>query len=185
VNDARALRVVEIINDFRTLHIHISQLKSDPPIGEENEGGYLLMNECFVQAQQLLAAEFSIESVQGLGGNGDGERIQLQRYDISSSLDKLASGIITDFSSQNNPRRQLSPLPGAQDLSKNGSRQAMGNEPDTNPPGTEAGSKPFGGSRCDRQKFARRESSPSYNFCSCSEYGANLIRHPGPGVNHR
>jgi hypothetical protein len=74
--------VVEIINDFRTLHIHILQLKSDPPLGEENEGGYVLMNECFVQAQQLLAVEFSIESVQGLGGSSDGERIQLQRYDL-------------------------------------------------------------------------------------------------------
>ena len=79
VNEARALRVVEIINDFRTLQIHISQLKSDPPSGAEREEGYVVMSQCVGEAQHLLAAQFNPESAQQLSGNGEREKMQLQR----------------------------------------------------------------------------------------------------------
>lgn len=86
VNEARALRVVEIINDFRTLQIHIPQLKSEPPGGAEREEGYIVMSQCIAEAQQLLAAQFSPESAQHLSGNGEGEKIQLQRYVLLADI---------------------------------------------------------------------------------------------------
>lgn len=78
VNDARALRVVEIINDFRNLQLHISQLKSDAPRGQENEEGYVVMSQCVVEAQRLLTSQFNTD--QRSKGNGEAEKVQLQRY---------------------------------------------------------------------------------------------------------
>ncbi|KAL1957956.1 hypothetical protein VTO42DRAFT_5348 [Malbranchea cinnamomea] len=85
LNEARALRVVEILNDFRTLQLHISQLKSDAPRGGEREEGYVLMNQCVAEAQQLLTAEFSPDAIQQSGGNGEAEKIQLQRIIVDAS----------------------------------------------------------------------------------------------------
>ncbi|KAK2749316.1 hypothetical protein FQN55_003642 [Onygenales sp. PD_40] len=85
VNDARALRVAEIINDFRTLHHHISQLKSDPPAGEEYEEGYVLMRQCIVEAQNLLNSQFNIQPTQGSSGDREWEKVQLQRVILDAS----------------------------------------------------------------------------------------------------
>ncbi len=80
VNEARALRIAEIMNDFRTLQLHIYQLKTDPPGGDQWEEGYMLMRQCIMEAQDLLTSQFIIESVQSLGDDGEWERVQLQRY---------------------------------------------------------------------------------------------------------
>jgi hypothetical protein len=68
------------MNDFRTLQFHIFQLKTDPTDEDQWEEGYMIMKQCIIQAQDLLASQFTIESVQGLTGEGEGEKVQLQRY---------------------------------------------------------------------------------------------------------
>ncbi|PGH18914.1 hypothetical protein AJ80_04333 [Polytolypa hystricis UAMH7299] len=83
VNEARALRVAEIMNDFRTLQIHIAQLKSDPPQGEEFQAGYVVMRQCIAEAQTILSYQF--QTVQSLQGDGDFEKVQLQRIINDSS----------------------------------------------------------------------------------------------------
>lgn len=80
MNEARALRVTELMNDFRTLLVHISQLKTDPPQGEEREVGYVLMGQCVSQAQVLISVQFSVEFMQSSNGDGEWQKVQLQRY---------------------------------------------------------------------------------------------------------
>lgn len=78
-NEARALRVSELINDFRTLLVHISQLKLDATEMAEVAQGYVLMRQCVAEAQELLASQFDIQSIQNLQGDGEFEKVQLQR----------------------------------------------------------------------------------------------------------
>jgi len=102
VNEARALRVAEIMNDFRTLQIHILQLKTDPPENEAWEEGYVLMRECIAEAQALLRSQFSVESTHGLDCGLDQDKVQLQRYEIIKPLHRgldftLTHGIYMDI----------------------------------------------------------------------------------------
>ncbi|EEP82596.1 conserved hypothetical protein [Uncinocarpus reesii 1704] len=85
LNEARALRVTELMNDFRTLLLHISQLKTDSPLGEEHEEGYALMRRCFHEAQSLISAQFNVESIQNGNGDGEWQKVQLQRIILDAS----------------------------------------------------------------------------------------------------
>ncbi|EGD83930.1 hypothetical protein H112_07612 [Trichophyton rubrum D6] len=84
-NEARALRVSELINDFRTLLVHISQLKLDATEMAEVAQGYVLMRQCVAEAQELLASQFDIQSIQNLQGDGEFEKVQLQRIILDAS----------------------------------------------------------------------------------------------------
>lgn len=82
VNEARALRVAEIMNDFRTLQFHISQHQIDAPSQDEYwEEGYVVARQCAAEAQAILATHFNPGLVVQGSDNGDGEqeRLQLQR----------------------------------------------------------------------------------------------------------
>jgi hypothetical protein len=68
------------MNDFRTLQFHIFQLKTDPLDENQWEEGYMLMRQCIIEAQDLLASQFTIESIEGLSGDCEWEKVQLQRY---------------------------------------------------------------------------------------------------------
>lgn len=59
-NEARALRVLEILNDFRTLQMHITSLvtradANPPDQASVNLPGYALLRQCNAQAQAILA----------------------------------------------------------------------------------------------------------------------------------
>lgn len=79
VNDARALRVAEIMNDFRTLQYHISQQKTSPPSEDSQKEGYALMRQCSTEAQALLASQYNPGTSQNAGDDGEKEKAQLQR----------------------------------------------------------------------------------------------------------
>lgn len=79
VNQARALRVTEIINDFRTLLYHISQLKPDSTEDGEYAEGFTLMRQCVAEARGLLAAQFDMDSMQNSNGDDEWQKVQLQR----------------------------------------------------------------------------------------------------------
>ncbi|KAI1915911.1 hypothetical protein LOZ58_000350 [Ophidiomyces ophidiicola] len=85
LNEARALRVAELMNDFRTLLLHISQLKTDAPSGEEFEEGYTLMRRCLGEARGLISTQFNTESIHNSNADGEWQKVQLQRIILDAS----------------------------------------------------------------------------------------------------
>lgn len=79
VNQARAVRVAELINDYRTLLLHISQQQVDVPAEDYYEEGYTVLRECHAAAQQLLSANYQPCPVTGQG-SAETEKAELQRY---------------------------------------------------------------------------------------------------------
>lgn len=86
VNEARALRVVEIMNDFRTiqLHIssHISRAQAQPPEPQSYyDDGYVVLRQCSAEGQAILATHFNPGSLGLFSGIGESEvqKATLQR----------------------------------------------------------------------------------------------------------
>ncbi|KAJ5493087.1 hypothetical protein N7539_001833 [Penicillium diatomitis] len=85
LNQARAVRVAELMNDYRTLLIHISQQQASPPSSAESqELGYTVLRECHQATQRLLAANYHPSPVAG-NGDAETEKAELQRVIIDSS----------------------------------------------------------------------------------------------------
>lgn len=80
VNEARAMRVAELMNDFQNLQSQIAQ--SQIPLSPDgyNDEGYRVFRQCRAEGQELLAAPFSPELLQAPMGPGEAEKRQLQRY---------------------------------------------------------------------------------------------------------
>ncbi|KAJ6093263.1 hypothetical protein N7486_008552 [Penicillium sp. IBT 16267x] len=83
LNQARAVRVAELINDYRTLLLHISQQNVDIHPDDQYEEGYTVLRECHTAAQRLVAANYHPCPVTGQG-NAETERVELQRVIIDS-----------------------------------------------------------------------------------------------------
>lgn len=71
-NEARALRVLEIMNDFRTLQVHITSLCTRPEANAPDQAtyyldGYALLRQCNAEAQAILSTNYNPGSL-GLGG---------------------------------------------------------------------------------------------------------------------
>ncbi|PGH32573.1 hypothetical protein GX50_04607 [[Emmonsia] crescens] len=60
LNEARALRVAEIMNDFRALHVNIAMLRTNPVHGPQFSEGYAIMSQCFAEAQSLLNLPYNM-----------------------------------------------------------------------------------------------------------------------------
>lgn len=63
-NDARANRIMEIMNDFRTLQTHTSSLVSRPDANPPNQDsyyldGYVVLRQCNAEAQAILATHYN------------------------------------------------------------------------------------------------------------------------------
>jgi hypothetical protein len=71
--------VAELINDYRTLLLHISQQQVDVPPEDIYEEGYTVLRECHTAAQRLMAANYQPCPVAGQG-NAETEKAELQRY---------------------------------------------------------------------------------------------------------
>ncbi|CAO2650195.1 Nn.00g014870.m01.CDS01 [Neocucurbitaria sp. VM-36] len=68
VNDARAVRVAEIMTDFRNLQHYLVQLRATPTAEEYYLEGYSLLRQCASEAQTILQTPFS-----GANGAATGE----------------------------------------------------------------------------------------------------------------
>jgi len=80
VNDFRAVRIAEIMNDFRTLQYYISQTKANPTRQEEYyEEGYVVLRQCVADGQAVLSSNFSAGDPVASGASGEREKAQLQR----------------------------------------------------------------------------------------------------------
>ncbi|ERF73437.1 hypothetical protein EPUS_04060 [Endocarpon pusillum Z07020] len=92
LNEARALRVVEIMNDFRTIQLHIashvSRAQANPPDHQSYyTDGYVVLRQCSIEAQTILASQFDPGSL-GLAvsiGESEVQKASLQRIILDAS----------------------------------------------------------------------------------------------------
>ncbi|KAJ4991511.1 hypothetical protein SVAN01_02892 [Stagonosporopsis vannaccii] len=75
LNDARAMRIAEIMTDFRNLQHYLSQLRAAPTAEEYYLEGYSLLRSCASEAQTILQTPFSASTG---GSTGDPEREKQQ-----------------------------------------------------------------------------------------------------------
>lgn len=78
------MRVVEIMNDFRTLQHQITQYQITPSPADYHELGYVVLRQCSAEAQTVLAAHYAGGSLQVPSSNGEIEKQQLQRYALEA-----------------------------------------------------------------------------------------------------
>lgn len=78
VNQARAVRVAELINDYRTLLLHISQQQVEATPQDLHEEGFIVLRECHNAAQRLVSADYHPLPVNGQG-SAETEKAELQR----------------------------------------------------------------------------------------------------------
>ena len=81
VNDARAMRVAEIMNDFRTIQLRISQYQVTPSASEYHEAGFGILRQCHAEAQAVLSTHFDPGVLQTPSSTGEQTKRQLQRYE--------------------------------------------------------------------------------------------------------
>ncbi|CAG7985628.1 unnamed protein product [Penicillium olsonii] len=79
LNQARAMRVAEIINDYRTLLLHIPQQNVEASQEEYWEEGFVVLRESLASAQSLMSTNYQTCPVTGQG-NVETEKAELQRY---------------------------------------------------------------------------------------------------------
>lgn len=84
-NDARAIRVAEIMTDFRNLQYYIAQIRATPTAEEYYLEGYSLLRQCAAEAQAVLAAPFAATTTSP-GGNAEQEKAQLRSIILDASV---------------------------------------------------------------------------------------------------
>ncbi|KIW69428.1 hypothetical protein PV04_05305 [Phialophora macrospora] len=93
LNEARAMRVMELMNDFRTLQIHITSLitrsEATPPDQQSYYlDGYVVLRQCAAESQAVLAGHFNPGSLGIQAGNVPETEVQkatLQRIILDAS----------------------------------------------------------------------------------------------------
>lgn len=83
-NHARAMRVAEIVSDFRNLQHYMAQIQSSPSAEEYYLPGYSLLRACITEAQAVLASPYSHGANADPGGDLEAEKAQLRAYVLSS-----------------------------------------------------------------------------------------------------
>ena len=136
VNEARALRVTEIVRDYQSIQRRISQFQANPPQGEANEIGYSSLRQCHTEARALLAVPYPHEMLHPPSAPNEAEKRQLQRYaPAQPSLHSLSP---TNSGMKRNPRRQRPAFPGPENLPAGCSRPEMGATAPIHPSRTQA-----------------------------------------------
>ena len=80
MNGQRAIRITEIMGDFRNLQYHIAQVRGESPGRDDYYAeGYAVSRRCTAEAQALLSAYFDPTLPPACNGNGEQEKAQLQR----------------------------------------------------------------------------------------------------------
>lgn len=89
--------MAEIINDYRTLLLHIPQQNIDASPEDYWEQGHVLMRECLAAAQALMGSNYTPAIVFGQASNEEAEKVQLQRYVLTYVLVTLRDIDLTDL----------------------------------------------------------------------------------------
>lgn len=77
VNEVRAMRLAEIMQDFRNLQYYISQAQAMPTADEYNGYGYALLRQCNAEGEAVLTRPFPA-SQNVPAGNVEREKQHLQ-----------------------------------------------------------------------------------------------------------
>ncbi|KEQ92673.1 hypothetical protein AUEXF2481DRAFT_7413 [Aureobasidium subglaciale EXF-2481] len=85
VNEARAMRIAEILSDFRHLQHFIANIRANPSAEEYYEEGYCVLRQCAGEAQALLNQPFDCQGPEP-DGNDEEEKAQLQRVMMDASI---------------------------------------------------------------------------------------------------
>ncbi|KAF2475349.1 uncharacterized protein BDR25DRAFT_101984 [Lindgomyces ingoldianus] len=85
LNDARAIRIAEIMTDFRNLQYYLSQLHATPTAEEYYLEGYSLLRQCTLEAQAILDAPFSAGTTSP-GGDPEREKAQLKGIIVDAGV---------------------------------------------------------------------------------------------------
>ncbi|KAE8152655.1 hypothetical protein BDV25DRAFT_150533 [Aspergillus avenaceus] len=85
LNQARALRVAEIINDYRTLLVHISQQDVQVPGDDARQQGYAVIRESLAAAQALMSSNYTPVVPPAGGNDAENEKLELQRVILDGS----------------------------------------------------------------------------------------------------
>jgi hypothetical protein len=78
-NEARAMRVAEIITDFRNLQYYLATLQASPSAEDYYLEGYVLLRACVAEGQSVLASPYEHTS-QHPSGDPEHEKSQLRLY---------------------------------------------------------------------------------------------------------
>jgi hypothetical protein len=84
-NSARAMRIAEIMNDFRSLQYYIAGLSVTPRPEDYYLEGYTLLRHCVAEAQALLAQGYEHNS-QNPDGDQEAEKTLLKQVSIDASV---------------------------------------------------------------------------------------------------
>jgi hypothetical protein len=84
-NNARAMRVAEIMTDFRNLQYYIAQVQANPPPEDYYLEGYTLLRACITEAQAVLASPYAYGTATHPQGDPESEKSQLQAYVMQCS----------------------------------------------------------------------------------------------------
>ena len=79
VNHARAIRIAEIMNDFRDLQRQIAQFHVEPTREEADLGGFRILGYAISQARAVLAQPFAA-NLPPPGSDVERAREQLRQY---------------------------------------------------------------------------------------------------------
>lgn len=79
VNEARALRVTELMKDYQNIQHRIAQLQANPRQDEYHEVGYTTLRQCHAEARALLNKAYPPEMLHPPSGPHESEKRQLQR----------------------------------------------------------------------------------------------------------
>ena len=117
LNMARAMRVSELMTDFRNIQTYMASIRASPSAEEYNEEGYQVLRHCVAQSHQLLQQGFN-GSVPSTTKEGDEEaaKIQLQRYIIHPVLPVVAGNTADGIDEQSPIRRSIETFPSPQVL---------------------------------------------------------------------
>lgn len=73
VNDIRALRIVELVNDYRTLLLHIMELIDSTSTDGIGQHSFDTILQCHTAAQRLLTGTYDLSKITSLEDKSHGE----------------------------------------------------------------------------------------------------------------
>lgn len=79
VNEARAMRVAEVMNDFQRLQQYLMQTQPSPSVDDYYEEGYEMLRQCRAAAIAVLSAEYDPDLRQSPNESDEVEKRHLQR----------------------------------------------------------------------------------------------------------
>ncbi|KAF2273125.1 uncharacterized protein EI97DRAFT_190397 [Westerdykella ornata] len=85
LNDARAIRITEIVTDFRHLQYFLSQLRPTPTAEEYYLEGYSLLRQCTSEAHSILTTPFSV-SAPAPGDDVERQKQQLRSVIVDAAV---------------------------------------------------------------------------------------------------